>query len=178
MGDNGNHGSSPQNRAMQGHDIVVVGASAGGLEEALMSFLAHSLPEPPSGLVCPECGGALWELREGKLNRYRCHVGHGYTADGLVARQEEWLVTALWTALRTLEENAALQRRMANNTKERGLVAVSAKYISRARDIELRAELIRSILVDGEPNRALEGTIATEQGRARTPRKRSKRKTN
>src|SRR5262249_52555810 len=30
---------------------------------------------PPSGFTCPECGGALWELQNGELIRYRCHVG-------------------------------------------------------------------------------------------------------
>src|SRR4051794_8041823 len=42
-------------------------------------------PGPPSGLTCPECGGALWETVDGELVRYRCHVGHSYTPSGLVA---------------------------------------------------------------------------------------------
>jgi hypothetical protein len=34
----------------------------------------------PSVFACPECRGVLWELEEGRLVRYRCRVGHGYTA--------------------------------------------------------------------------------------------------
>ena len=33
---------------------------------------------PASGFTCPECSGALWELREGELVRH-CRVGHTYS---------------------------------------------------------------------------------------------------
>jgi len=33
-----------------------------------------------SVLSCPDCGGVMWEIHEGDLARYRCHVGHTYTA--------------------------------------------------------------------------------------------------
>ena len=41
----------------------------------------------PSGLTCPECGGALWEQQEGELIRFRCHVGHAYSAESMQAEQ-------------------------------------------------------------------------------------------
>lgn len=31
---------------------------------------------PPSGITSPDCGGALWEMRDGNLRRSGCHVGH------------------------------------------------------------------------------------------------------
>ena len=37
----------------------------------------------PSGLTCPECGGALWEQQEGDLVRFRCHVGHAYSPESM-----------------------------------------------------------------------------------------------
>ena len=42
--------------------------------------------------------GALWELQEGELVRFRCRVGHAWTANGLLAEQSEGIETALWTA--------------------------------------------------------------------------------
>jgi hypothetical protein len=38
----------------------------------------------PSHFTCPECHGALWEIEDGSLLRYRCHVGHAYTADAVM----------------------------------------------------------------------------------------------
>src|SRR5262249_31464930 len=61
-------------------------------------------PGPPTPFRCPECGGALWETDQDPNRRFRCHVGHGYTAEGLMAKQDEQVEAALWTAVRELEE--------------------------------------------------------------------------
>src|SRR5205823_4853186 len=37
-------------------------------------------PGVPSAFACPECGGVLWELHDNKLVRFRCRVGHAWTA--------------------------------------------------------------------------------------------------
>jgi two-component system, chemotaxis family, protein-glutamate methylesterase/glutaminase len=62
---------------------------------------------------CPECNGALWRVREGRQERYSCHVGHAYSADVLNAAQEEKVEEALWSAVRALKENASLNERLA-----------------------------------------------------------------
>jgi two-component system chemotaxis response regulator CheB len=46
------------------------------------------IPIAPSKFVCPECGGALWEVEEAGLARYRCFTGHGFTLDTLLAAQK------------------------------------------------------------------------------------------
>ena len=65
----------------------------------------------PSGFTCPECHGGLWEIDDGGFPRYRCRVGHGFSADSLLATQRSDVESTLWTAYRALEERAALCRR-------------------------------------------------------------------
>ena len=101
--------------------------------------------------TCPECGGALWELRSGKLFKFRCHVGHAYTSDGLISEQTRDLESALWTALRALEENAALRRRMAKRARTSKFSVIAEDYDKQAVDAEARASLIRGVLMAEEP---------------------------
>lgn len=107
-------------------------------------------PGTPSAFACPECGGTLWELQDGELLRFRCRVGHAFSADSLLAAQSDALEEALWSALRALEENASLARRMAARMRERNFDLSAANFEERAREAEQRAELIRRILANGE----------------------------
>lgn len=56
-------------------------------------------PGAPSSFFCPACGGVLWEVDDDLL-RFRCRVGHTYSADGVVDAQGESVDAALWAALR------------------------------------------------------------------------------
>lgn len=104
-------------------------------------------PGEPSGYTCPECGGALWEQgKRGPLLRFRCHVGHGFTAETLFAKQESSLEVALWTALRALEEHIALCRRMADRAEERKLDGLVSRYRRDADEGAIRADVIRGAL--------------------------------
>jgi two-component system chemotaxis response regulator CheB len=104
---------------------------------------------PPAGLTCPECHGSLFEIREGELVRYRCRVGHAFSSETLQAEQLQYLETALWTALRALEENAALTRRMMERSERFGHTERVARYRDQLREVEMRAEQIRLVLRAG-----------------------------
>jgi two-component system chemotaxis response regulator CheB len=103
-----------------------------------------------SAFTCPECKGALWELRDGDLLRFRCHVGHAFSAESLVADQSEELENALWAALRSLEENAALSRRMAARAGERNHTFSVKQFEENARRVEQHAAVIRQALQNSE----------------------------
>jgi two-component system chemotaxis response regulator CheB len=82
----------------------------------------------PSVFSCPECRGTLWEVGAAELARFRCRVGHAYTAESLVAQQDDALEDALWAALRALEEHATLARRMAERFRASPAPRLSLKY--------------------------------------------------
>jgi two-component system chemotaxis response regulator CheB len=104
-------------------------------------------PGQPSTFACPDCGGTLWELTEGDLIRFRCRVGHAWTANGLVAEQSNGIEMALWTALRALEERAALCIRVAERMGSRGLEASAARFRDQATDSKRRAAILRQVLI-------------------------------
>jgi two-component system chemotaxis response regulator CheB len=105
---------------------------------------------PPSALTCPDCGGALWEVQEGRVVRYQCHVGHQYAPENLEAGQRDTIDNALWSALRVLEEHVELKTRMSNRAAEGGLMIVAKGFAEGARDARRQAQRIRSVLFNGE----------------------------
>ena len=64
--------------------------------------------------TCPACRGTLWHIGTGDPLRFRCHTGHSFTTDALLAGQDEQLEEALWSAVRLLEEKANLYRHLAS----------------------------------------------------------------
>jgi two-component system chemotaxis response regulator CheB len=154
-------------------DIAEVGTSA---------LKDHLRPAPPSRFTCPECGGAVWELKAGNLLQYRCHVGHGYTADALMDAQNESVEAALWTALRTLEENAEMRRRMADHAQKRQLDALTELYRSMAEETESRATVIRRVLVNdnkppenGKDGNRSNGRVREKKSKVQPARSKSRR---
>jgi two-component system, chemotaxis family, protein-glutamate methylesterase/glutaminase len=93
-----------------------------------------------TSLTCPECGGTLWEHDEGGLLRFKCHVGHAYSADSLQVSQGQSLEGALWAGLRSLEERADLFRRLSR----RGIRAQELEQ--RARAADEHASVLRGLI--------------------------------
>lgn len=103
----------------------------------------------PSGLTCPECAGALWEITngEGPLH-FRCRTGHAYSPESLLAKQNGSLEAALWAAVRSLEESAALTRRLEKRFESIGSPVSRERFRSRAETAERHAALLREILLE------------------------------
>ncbi|HEU4657852.1 MAG TPA: chemotaxis protein CheB [Capillimicrobium sp.] len=97
-----------------------------------------------TGLICPECGGALWSLEESGVHRFRCRIGHAFSEEALLDLQGGDVEAALWTALRALEERSALLRRMAERARTGGSGGIAAGFLDKALDIERQAEIVRA----------------------------------
>jgi two-component system chemotaxis response regulator CheB len=116
-----------------------------------------------SPLACPECNGSLWEIQNGGPVRYRCHVGHTFTASTLLAEKANTFETALWEALRALEERAMLARRMALHANNRGSLRSVARFEQQAETVEQHAATLRRMLIEEEPPKVLPATDQTER---------------
>jgi two-component system chemotaxis response regulator CheB len=88
----------------------------------------------------------LWEMNEEGALRFRCHVGHAYTAATLVAQQSDSLEEALWAAVRAFEENTKLATRMAERARALADEDVEKRLTQRAETARRRADEVRALL--------------------------------
>ena len=100
-----------------------------------------------SVFTCPECGGSLWQVDEKDLVRFRCHVGHVYNGEALLAEQAEILEAALWTAVRTFKDRSVLARQLADQERQRGNAAAAARFDDQAEQAERYGSSIHHYLL-------------------------------
>ncbi|GAB3573460.1 chemotaxis protein CheB [Hymenobacter daeguensis] len=102
--------------------------------------LGHLVP-----FTCPDCGGNLWEVNEGRVLRFRCHTGHAFTADSLLHSSQQSLEETLWVALRMMEERKNLLSSMAMH----GEGAYSVQQEERLEEIKKHINRLREFLLNG-----------------------------
>ncbi|MDQ6643328.1 MAG: chemotaxis protein CheB, partial [Chloroflexota bacterium] len=104
----------------------------------------------PSAFSCPECGGVLWEIQDEKVLRFRCRVGHAFSIENMMAEQSEALETALWVALKTLQESADLSRRLAQQSRMHNQSRMAKRFDVKLQEAEQRITLIKRALMKSE----------------------------
>lgn len=102
----------------------------------------------PAGFTCPACHGSLWELKDGELVRYRCHIGHAFGPDSLMTAQSEDVEAALEAALRALEEQGAAARRLSSRF-DQSIPSLATRYERQAAGLEEQAHMLRKLLTRG-----------------------------
>lgn len=107
----------------------------------------------PAALSCPHCGGVLSEVRGARPLRFRCQVGHAYTAETAAKAQEGAVDEAMRVALRIVGERAELVARMADEARASGRAAVAEMYEARAAEYREHVDTLRrAVLRAVEPS--------------------------
>jgi two-component system chemotaxis response regulator CheB len=102
----------------------------------------------PVALSCPACGGVMSQLERRPPLRFRCQVGHSYTAEALATEKEGTVDEAVRVALRIMEERAVLIRKMADEARRSGLDAAANSYEQRVEESRAYAQTLRQAVKD------------------------------
>lgn len=104
----------------------------------------------PSIYACPEWHGVLLQLKEGNGMRFRCHTGHAYSVESLLAEFAEKTEDSLWSAIRAIEEGAILMRNLAKHFGEQHNGTHAEALLAKADESQRRAELVRQVVMSQE----------------------------
>lgn len=97
--------------------------------------------DQPSGLTCPECGGALLKVESQPIPKYVCHIGHELTGAAMLEAQTERIEELLSGALALLNEHRELCRQLLqdgitdDHERVRAIIADTTDTANAVRDL-------------------------------------------
>lgn len=103
-----------------------------------------------SPYTCPECHGVLLQLKEGSLIRFRCHTGHAYSLNTLLAEVTQSIEETLWDGIRTIEASEMLMSHTAKHLREMNEHESADLLLQKAEDAKRRADLVRQAVMSNE----------------------------
>lgn len=109
-------------------------------ENALQQGVLKLGPFSPN--TCPECHGAMVQIQEGPIVRYRCHTGHAYSMQSLLAEITESIDLQLWNSLRVIEERILVLRQM---TQQATREVERAECLRQLQWAEVRMDALRRL---------------------------------
>jgi two-component system chemotaxis response regulator CheB len=100
--------------------------------------------------TCPDCHGALTQLIEGKLIRYRCHTGHAYTVSALLSEVTRSVESLLYQSMRGLEETKMLLQNLGNHFADDQQEAVAKLFFRKADETGQQARIVHDSILKHE----------------------------
>jgi two-component system chemotaxis response regulator CheB len=110
-------------------------------DSKVLATLADPVP-----LTCPDCGGVLSQIRRKTPLRFRCQVGHSYTAEVLSGVKEGALDEAIRIALRIMVERTVLLDKMAADARRAGRNASAASLERRVEQYRIQENVLRQAI--------------------------------
>jgi two-component system chemotaxis response regulator CheB len=105
---------------------------------------------PLTQFTCPECKGSLVRITEGGLLRFRCHTGHGFSADALLDGLSETISNLIWQTTRGFQEASMLLEHVGRHMQENGGSTQAEAFLAKARELNQQASRFQNIAVGYE----------------------------
>lgn len=119
-----------------------IAAQANALQQGVMDLGRQSR------FTCPDCHGVLVEIREGDIVRYRCHTGHAFSIQTLLAEVNTSIDNGLWDTLRSMEERQLLLLQIAQAAQDAGDADRHRQFGRMAGELAGPIESIRRLVLD------------------------------
>lgn len=103
-----------------------------------------------SPITCPECHGALTQLKEGKIIRFRCHTGHAYTISALLSEITTNVEGILWQAMQSLEEANMLLTKLGQHFEKEKQTDLARVFFEKARTMKKRSQAVHDTVLTQE----------------------------
>jgi two-component system chemotaxis response regulator CheB len=116
---------------------IEIAAEENALQEGIMRF-GELTP-----FTCPECQGVLSRLHDENIVRYRCHTGHAYSVDTLMASVTEKIEDSLYNAIRGIDESVILLNHLGDHYAEVNQPKLAALYFKKAKQAQGRSDVVR-----------------------------------
>jgi two-component system chemotaxis response regulator CheB len=113
--------------------------------------------------TCPQCNGSIWQIGEEEPLRFRCHVGHSFTAGPFLTEQTSFIERTLWSLVKALEEKVTLTRQLAGRLEAQGNTNGAKRYRENADKVDDEVGLLRHLILDGYATRRDIGVDDPEQ---------------
>jgi len=112
----------------------------------------------PSGLNCPACRSALYELKDRRILRYRCRSGHAFSALSLLSGQADARENLMSSVFGALIEEVTLAKRLLTKPKYASEPHIAGGLAARVDSLEKQTmqvcEWLHTLagLVESEPS--------------------------
>ena len=107
----------------------------------------HDFDEARPKLVHARIEHDASAIDEGDLIRFRCHVGHTYTADLMALALDDNLRRALGSALRAMEERRTLAVKLREQAEHKGQPRLAASWARRSHEFQRELDIVRGAIV-------------------------------
>lgn len=105
----------------------------------------------PSTFTCPSCHGALIEMKNGRLVRFRCHTGHAFSIESLLAALSESTEDTLWSAVRALDEKIMLLDHLAKHVRQAEQAQTTEMLTREIDEARRQSDLLREAALSQAP---------------------------